>query len=236
MQEATHTQEYYSTWYDLEFKIHDKPIDHNGVQTSENPNLITAADLELIRRRNTELHKVRKKYYYEHAMLKLVAPDNGRKWRRHTAGKFGEHFSFDEMLGVYSFCTKEQRRKLPLWWYKNGRPYVRLEIIFLLASKYDLLMCLLLPFFAIQMMISINRAPEHMGGAQKWFIRCSMMPEVFFRFTSWYLKKKGYSWYDVFYGYYKTYNPDPDLHPIVAKSKSILQLFSRQFFSRYETN
>lgn len=211
-------------WYDSEKKIHDKKINNDDVSTSENPSLFSAIDLILEYYRNFDFFIDRKNYLYNHAIRVLRSPDSFRKWRRHSQGTFGEHFSFDEMLGVYLYSFPQNVSELPLWWEVDGKSYIRTESIFFLAVKCKILMYfLIIPYFLPSMLISLKRVPKHMGGAQKWFVRCFMMPRWFYSFTTWTLNKFGYTWYDVFYEYYSTYNSNPDEHPIVAKSKPILQ-------------
>lgn len=207
-------------WFDSEGKIHDKPINKNDVATSENPSLFTAMWIESLKSECLKAYERGMNCW--HATTYLVDPENKRLWRRHTKGKFGEHFSLDEMLAVYYFATPEQRKKLPIWWYVNEKPYLRLEILFFVATKYKLIMWLLMPYFAGSMILSLSRTPEHMGGAQKWRVRGAMMPQWFRTFTTWVLKKNGFNWYNVTFDYYATYNVNPDLHPTVKNYKEAL--------------
>ena len=145
----------------------------------------------------------------------------------------GKHFSFDNMLGIYSYYKLNGRfdgmkRNLPsLWWISDGQLYIRSESIFLMYAKYNWIkyafFWFLYPYFMIAMILSALRAPEHMGGCQKWFLRASLfLPSVYMKVLKKVLKWQGLNLYNVFCDYYSTYNPYPEEHPTVEEAQLLL--------------
>lgn len=194
--------------------IHDKPINNKGVQTSENGPLFTSVYLSMVNQKGRMLGVAE---FYARNSLR----ESNRLFRTNYLGKFKEdHFSFDNMIGLYYLLEKEE---LPsTWWWSENKVYFRpLESIFFVAIKYPLLMPFCLLYLVPAMMISINRLPNHTSGAQKWYLKSKMLPYWFYLLTTWTLRRKGFSWYEVFYIYYSTYNEIPDDHPIVKLSKEL---------------
>ena len=105
--------------------------------------------------------------------------------------------------------------------------YKTIEFLFLVYAKYSWVKyvfgILLYPYFMASMILSINRAPSHMGGIQKWFLRASLfLPSIYMKVFNKRLKSKGLTLYQVFYGYYSTYNPTPDHHLTVKESRGFI--------------
>ena len=210
-------------WHDSRGFVHDKPINDNDLETSENGPLFTSVYLA-VRRLNNRLDKSSITERYT-SYATISAP---KRYPRATAisdDKGRGHCSYDNVLGMYAFYKMSPRwegvkNRLPsLWWWSEGKVYIRPESIFLMYCKYGFIKYVfgfvLYPYFMVAMILSLSEMPKESSGAQKWFLRSYLfLPSIYFKVAEKYLKLKGMSFKDVFREYYKYED-----HPTVEEAK-----------------
>lgn len=216
-------------WFDSYGFLHDKPVNEDDAETSENGPLFTAVYLALKKLNGENVHLHINERLSSYGIISILK----RNPRPTPISKMGAHISYDNVLGIYAFYKMSSRwegtkKRLPsLWWLSEDKVYIRAESIFLMYAKYNWFkfatLGLVYPYFMAAMILSAFRAPEHMGGTQKWFLRASLfLPSAYMKMLKLVLKWQGLNLYNVFYDYYKTYNPNPDDHLSVVQAQRLL--------------
>lgn len=185
-------------WFDKAGFVHDKPINENGLETSENGPLFTAV-----------LHSLTGQWMCPE--VKSLIKSKRQFQATPISGFKTSHFSFDNMLGLYYLLNRSE--KLPiLWWWSEGKPYIRTEAIFFFVLQYPRLGKIFYPYLRMAMRRSLAKPVSDTNGKHKWWLRCQMLPVSFLEEAT-YLMEEMYtdSWLGVFRIYYR-FQED---HPII---------------------
>lgn len=197
-------------WFDYKGFVHHAPIivtkkDPCGYETSENGPLFSAMLLSLDRG-------------YACPSFWRELRKGKRIFRATPISVFKEsHFSFDNMLGFYyrDFRNGKIREGLPvLWWWSEGKPYIRLEAIFfyIVQNPKSIFKKLIYFYLRKAMQKSLRKPFEDTNGKHKWWLRCQMLPESFLTEATEIIGETYHdSWLGVF-NYYYRYQKD---HPII---------------------
>ena len=200
-------------WHDSRGFVHDKSINDNDLETSENGPLFSS----ILKSLNND--------YNWPSYWKSLRRDK-RTFRATPISVYRDsHFSYDNMLGMYYRCYKKGkvREGLPVfWWWSEGLPYVRLESIFFyyVQNPNTIFKKIIFWYLKKAMRRSLKSPYDSTSGKQKWWLRCQMLPPEFLREAT-YLIEGMYdsSWLGVFAIYYKHRRDHPIIKAAMNKQK-----------------